>query len=256
MSKGYVREEIIDTLNSFHPIGLDKMGSIKLMNRVDTKYILSWDTLTVVLQLAMPDYRVQEVMGERDIAYRTIYLDTLDKAMYRAHQNGRAVREKIRVRTYVSSSLTFLEVKNKDNKGRTDKKRIRVSDLGSLSDEGGDQFLSSNAWYRLPQLAPQIENSFRRITLVNNAMTERLTIDTEICFQNLINKKTTSLPHIVVMELKQDGHAYSPISEILHALHVRPGSFSKYCMGCALTDNALKQNRFKPKIHKLSKYIQ
>ena len=30
-----------------------------------------------------------------------------------AHQNGRVIREKIRVRTYVSSGLTFLEVKKK-----------------------------------------------------------------------------------------------------------------------------------------------
>ena len=56
--------------------------------------------------------------------------------MYLAHQNGRVIREKIRVRTYVSSGLTFLEVKNKNNKGRTDKKRIRVQGVNSLRQDG------------------------------------------------------------------------------------------------------------------------
>ena len=66
-----------------------------------------------VLQRASNCYRVQEVQGERNIVYHTTYLDTPDYAMYLAHQNGRVIREKIRVRTYVSSGLTFLEVKKK-----------------------------------------------------------------------------------------------------------------------------------------------
>jgi hypothetical protein len=50
--------------------------------------------------------------------YETTYLDTEGREMFMAHQNGRTVREKIRVRTYKDSGLTFLEVKNK-NKQRT-----------------------------------------------------------------------------------------------------------------------------------------
>ena len=53
-----------------------------------------------------------------------LYFDTDDYEMYRMHHAGRTVREKIRVRTYLDSLDTFLEVKNKNNHGRTKKKRI------------------------------------------------------------------------------------------------------------------------------------
>lgn len=246
-------KDIAGMLDTFSPITLEEMSGIRLMNRTDTKYLLPLETLAVLLHRAAADYRVQEVAGERDIIYHTVYLDTVDKAMYRAHQNGRAVREKIRVRTYVSSRLTFLEVKNKNNKGRTDKRRIPVTALDALSAEGADDFLSKYAWYRLSQLSPQLENRFQRITLVNRAMTERLTIDTDICFRNLTNGNYAALPRLAVVELKRDGRTPSPIRDTLSRLRVHPAGFSKYCMGCVLTDEDLKQNRFKPKVRKVRK---
>lgn len=106
-----ILKDIVEMLDIFGPVTLEEMSGIRLMNRTDTKYLLPLETLAVLLYYAAADYRVQEVAGERNIVYHTVYLDTVDKAMYRAHQNGRAVREKIRVRTYVASQLTFLEVK-------------------------------------------------------------------------------------------------------------------------------------------------
>ena len=114
--------EILQTLKEYIPISLEEMSGIKLMNRTDTKYVTSYQILKEILLAAGHDYRVQEVNGEYNIAYHTIYLDTADRDMYLTHQNGRVVREKIRIRTYVDSDLTFLEVKNKNNKGRTDRR--------------------------------------------------------------------------------------------------------------------------------------
>ncbi len=241
-------------LSTFAPITLEEMSGIKLMNRIDTKYLLSMSELMALLELAAEDYMVQVVREERDITYRTIYLDTSTNGMYIAHQCGRTVREKIRVRSYVSSDLTFLEVKNKSNKGRTDKKRIRVTSADSLVEDGGNEFLHKYAWYGLDELHPQLENSFHRITLVNKAKTERLTIDTGIWFRNIPNGKETVLDKIAVVELKRDGLTFSPIKEMLRKLRIQRASFSKYCMGCALTDSTLRQNRFKERIRNLSKY--
>lgn len=234
-------------LTAFSPITLEEMSTIRLMNRIDTKFLLSPEDLHALLQLAVDDYYVQEVMGERDIAYHTIYLDTPNRNMYLEHQRGHSVREKIRVRTYVSSNLTFLEIKNKNNKGRTDKKRIRVSSIETLAAEGGKDFLKRHAWYELDDLYPQLENHFKRITLVNKARTERLTIDCDINFHNMRNENHVSLDNLAIVELKRDGRTHSPIRDILRDLHVHPSSFSKYCMGCVLTDTELKQNRFKPR---------
>ncbi len=68
------------------------MSGIKLMNRTDTKYVTSYQILKEILLAAGHDYRVQEVNGEYNIAYHTIYLDTADRDMYLTHQNGRVVR--------------------------------------------------------------------------------------------------------------------------------------------------------------------
>ncbi len=243
-----------ELLSSFSPISLEEMSGIKLMNRIDTKYLMSADELIELLALAVDDYRVQEIQNEREINYGTVYLDTPINGMYVAHQCGRTVREKIRVRTYISSNMTFLEVKNKNNKGRTDKKRMRVTSVDTLQEEGGNEFLHKHAWYSLEELHPQLENSFRRITLVNNAKTERLTIDSGIWFKNIPNGQEARLDNLVVVELKRDGLTYSPVKEMLRKLHIHSSSFSKYCMGCAITDSTLRQNRFKQRIRRISKY--
>ena len=124
--------EILQTLKEYIPISLEEMSGIKLMNRTETKYVTSYQMLKEILLVARHDYRIQEVNGECNIAYHTIYLDTPDRDMYVTHQNGRIVREKIRIRTYINSDLTFLEVKNRNNKGRTDKRRIRIGSIESI----------------------------------------------------------------------------------------------------------------------------
>ena len=152
--------EILQTLKEYIPISLEEMSGIKLMNRTDTKYVTSYQILKEILLVARHDYRIQEVNGECNIAYHTIYLDTPDRDMYVTHQNGRIVREKIRIRTYVNSDLTFLEVKNRNNKGRTDKRRIRIGSIESIKEDGGDAFLRQHAWYDQSQLCLCLKTHF------------------------------------------------------------------------------------------------
>ena len=225
-------------LQGFDPISLDEMSGIKLMNRIDTKYVMPMCKLLQLLQLAVHDYLVQEVDGERDIPYHTVYLDTDDMKMFHAHASGRRVREKIRVRTYESSAMTFLEVKNKNHRGRTEKKRIKVPSLHGLEEHGGTEFLFENARFALDEVSPQLENKFQRITLVNKGRTERVTIDSEIVFHNLKNDVTVDFERIAVVELKREKKSDSPIFSMLKQFHVSSTGFSKYCMGCAYTDEA------------------
>lgn len=244
-----------EVLLRFAPISLEETGSVRLMNRTDTKYIVSTKTLTEILLFAEKDYRVQLVDEARNITYHTVYLDTPKRDMFIAHQNGRKVREKIRIRTYTNSGLTFLEVKNKNNKGRTDKKRIRLGNLAESEKEEAEKFLQRHAWYKLPELSQQLENHFNRVTLVNKHMTERLTIDTEIRFRNLLTDSEASLAGLAIIELKRDGNTFSPIREVMRQLSVRPASISKYCIGSVLTDPGLKCNRFKLKLREITKVI-
>ena len=241
-----------DLLQGFDPITLEEMSGIKLMNRTDTKFITTLARLEELLVKAQGQYFVQDMDGDRNMPYFTRYFDTPDCQMYVSHQNGKKTRQKVRIRSYVSSGLAFVEVKNKNNHGRTKKKRIAL-DHKDVEQESFNDFLSLHLNYNPQILLPQIENQFNRITLVNKQKTERLTIDTSLSFDNKVTGDKISLNDLVIIELKRDGNVYSPIRDIMRDLRIQPQGFSKYCMGMALTNEALKRNRFKERIMLLEK---
>ena len=247
-------DRINNIINTFRSISLEEMKSIRLMNRTDTKYVVNISILPTLLNEALNNYRIQEVEGERNIAYATVYYDTVDKKMYTAHQNGKKTREKIRMRSYVASNLSFLEIKNKNNRGRTDKKRIRIKNGDNfMNTEDTRVFLRKHAIFTPDELTPQLENNFSRITLVNNEMTERLTIDTGLRFHNITTNNDCALSQIAIIELKRDGRTPSPMYNMLLRMHIHTMGFSKYCIGSALTDPQLKQNLFKERIRTILK---
>ncbi len=239
-----------EIISKFDPISLEEMGGIRLMNRTDTKFVTSVGKLTDLLLMAGDEYRVQEIDGKRNMNYATVYYDSSDYVFYNAHHNGHAGRQKVRVRSYVDSQLSFLEVKTKDNHGKTNKSRISAIDLSAP--EAMD-FLRHNVRIDPLLLEQKIENRFCRITLVNRAKTERLTIDTGLEFCNLTTGMQYTLPQIAIIELKRDGLKPSPILAMLRELRIRQSGFSKYCIGEALTNPSLRLNRMKPRLQSLMK---
>ncbi len=237
-------------ISKFQSISLEEMDGIRLMNRTDTKFVTTIDKLTALLQMAGDEYRVQEIDGRRNMNYATVYYDSSDYTFYNAHHNGHAGRQKVRVRSYVDSQLSFLEVKTKDNHGKTHKSRISATDLPSA--EALD-FLRRNVRIDPQLLERKIENRFHRITLVNRAKTERLTIDTCLEFSNLSTGVQCSLPQIAIIELKRDGLKPSPVLSMLRELRIHQSGFSKYCVGEALTNPDLRLNRMKPRLQRLMK---
>lgn len=241
-----------ELLLGFDPISLDEMSGIKLMNRTDTKFITTLARLEELLVKAQEQYWIQDIDGNRNMPYFTRYFDTPEYHMYVMHQNGKKTRQKVRIRSYESSGLAFIEVKNKNNHGRTKKKRISLENR-DVERELYHDFLCQHLTYNPNRLVTQIENNFNRITLVNKQKTERLTIDTGLRFNNIVTGNNMSLDDLVIIELKRDGNVYSPIRDIMRDLHIHPQGFSKYCMGMALTNEALKRNRFKERLLLLEK---
>ncbi|MDR0844568.1 MAG: polyphosphate polymerase domain-containing protein [Tannerella sp.] len=231
-------------------ITLKEMKHIRLMDRMDFKFIASASLLPQLLEEIAPFFKVQ-VNNERRMApYSTQYLDTSRLDMFLMHQNGKLNRQKIRIRSYMDSGISFLEVKNKNNKGRTTKVRIPtpLSHIRTLDDMVENQsFLDENSLFDSRRLEPALANRFNRITLVNNRATERVTIDTHLSFFNYMTGQEKALEGIAVLELKQDGWRHSDFREALNRLRIKPVSFSKYCMGTVLTNQDAKYNRFKPK---------
>ena len=242
-------------LDIFNTISLDEMSSIRLMNRIDSKYLANEDQLRRLLELAHDEYMVQSINGVRQSEYTTQYLDDRFNTMYLNHHNGRLTRQKVRIRTYVDTGDNFFEIKLKNNHGRTKKKRIHLTGADTYVQEGAAEFLEQNGMLSIPlsDMIPKVANHFRRITLVNNARTERLTIDRELSFHNNETGLDRSMDNLVVIEVKRDGNTYSPIQDLLRELRIFPSGFSKYCIGMALTTPGIKRNMFNERIRKIEK---
>lgn len=284
-------------------LDLDRIAAVRLMNRVDTKYLVDERRCMELLELAADQYYVQIIDDCRACRYATLYYDTPQWDMYHLHHNRRLTRQKIRTRTYVETGVTYLEIKNKSNKGRTHKRRMALDRslfAAAATDTAAADFLRREARYALETLSPSLATRFVRVTLVNHAMTERLTIDFDLHFDNVraagggnkdmngcgdmdMNSRvdmymngcgnngirgmdngfrpaaeasfghTASLGRLVVIELKQDALAPSPMKQILAQLRVKPFKLSKYCIGEALTNPLVKHNRFKAKIRAIGK---
>ena len=251
-----MEKAILQSLELLPTISLEEMSGIRLMNRTDRKYLATLTQLERLLEMARGKYYVNEIDGRLVSPYRTVYLDTPDEEMYLAHHNGRLTRQKVRVRTYLNSNETFLEVKNKNNHGRTKKKRMQVQGLDTLVQDGGNELLNKYAWYTLEQLVPKVENQFERITLVNMEKTERLTIDSHVRFHHWETGVNNTYDRLVIIELKRDGNVYSPVLDILRTLRIHPSGFSKYCIGTVATNKDIKKNNFLPKVRRFEKLLE
>ena len=240
--------EINSILDHFDPVGLDEMDGVKLMDRIDKKYILSAGKIPLLLSRIDGGYRVLEMNNLRTFSYTTTYLDTEDFIFFRHHVTGRLERNKVRYRRYDNTGMTFLEVKRKTNTNRTIKWRIKTENEKSIGNAGtSGKFLSRLIPFSPDQLKPALLNKFRRITLVNDALSERITIDLNISFSNFTSN-TVEFPYLGIVEIKKGGHSFrSETEKALKELSIRPSGFSKYCIGSAIVNeiprkNILKQN--------------
>lgn len=246
-------------LDALRPITLEEMDGVKLLNRIDSKYLTEEATLLKLLEAAAAaGYSVLVTEGQRISPYRSVYFDTAALKMFYDHHNRRLVRQKVRTRCYENSGDCYLEIKRKNNHGRTKKKRTSIP-LSEMMDFGADvsacEYLAGHSWFTQKEITPSVETDFQRITLVNSAKTERITIDTNLEFLNFRTGKKTSLQDAVVIELKQDGRAESSMKRILLDLRIKPVRVSKYCIAITLTDPVAKTGRFKVKVRRIEKTI-
>ena len=248
---------INDIVANMMPISLDEMSAVKLMNRIDTKYVADDLTVAKLFSRIKDEYYVQEIDGKRIAAYDSVYYDTVDNHMYIIHQDKKLKRDKLRIRNYVDTGNYFCEVKHKNNHGRTKKKRIEVGEevfRDLKSEPTVREFVEKQLPdYDFDGFVKKLSTTFDRITIVNKGKTERITIDFNVRFHNFDNDNDNGIAPLVIMELKRDGQCESFFQKTLFEMRIKPLSISKYCIGRALTDKTLKQNRFKKKIIKLDK---
>ncbi|MDO1450567.1 polyphosphate polymerase domain-containing protein [Rhodocytophaga aerolata] len=243
---------IIEYAGAFESISLAQIEAVKLMNRVDAKFLIPVSLLPALLSDLLPSYQVLEVNNYRLCEYQTLYFDTPDFRLYHEHQRGRHNRYKIRQRYYVQSDTAFTEVKFKNNKGRTIKTRIQNKHFpGFVLDEESKTFLAEQTPFNPASLQPMLWVDYTRLTLVHRTSVERLTLDLNLSFRNATSQE--SYPQVVIAEVKQESLRNSYFLHLMKQYQLREGSISKYCLGVISLYHRIKQNRFKAKLRYLQK---
>jgi len=244
-------ESLSDTIETFDSISLEGLNQVRLLQRVDSKYILPASRLPLILQDLQSQQSILEIKKQRKFEYLTHYYDTHDFKFYQHHHNGYINRLKVRTRSYVDTDLSFFEIKHKEFGTRTNKIRKEMETLPDFLGEPEYEMIE-NKRYNGEQLELKMSNSFHRITLCNKAFTERITIDTDIRFFN--ERQIIKKPFLSIIEVKQGKtNNYSHTIKTLKKHRIRPASFSKYAIGIAMLERDLKKNKFKETLLKLKK---
>ena len=235
-------------LQMFEPISLAEMDNVKLMKRMDTKFVIHADLLPDLLQSISKDYKVLEINNNRVMTYNSVYFDTSDLRFYFEHHNKIAKRTKVRIRKYAESNIAFLEVKQKDSKKNTLKSRIPFDQNAQELNSDGHAYVEQITGSKL-KLNPTLSNSFNRFTLVGIQNEERVTIDLNLAYNSTLFNR-----NLAIIELKQERlNRSSVVFQELKKRRVHPYSVSKYCIGMATSNPDLKQNFFKHKILTINK---
>jgi hypothetical protein len=244
---------ILEKFNSFN---LKELESMNLLNRFDTKFILKSQELNSILERLKEDYQILEINGIRNFRYYNIYFDTKDFMLYTQHHNGKTHRSKVRYRHYLDADKCFFEIKTKTSTSYTVKNRIREAKIDKKIENSAAELLIDTLSIQPDQLFPKLVDTYNRITLICKKQEEKITIDTNIFFQNTINSK--EIPNIAFIEIKQKRYNYnSPAFLALREMNIKhQNKVSKYCLGMVLTNTVNKYNFFKPTVLKLNKSMR
>ena len=266
-SSGSSLESQIDiALAQLSKHSLADLCNAKLMNRVDSKFLLPASRLPMVLAACGEQYSALEIDGISKCRYRNVYFDTPELNYYHRHHNRKLNRHKVRHRQYMDTGTSFLEVKFKNNKGRTIKTRVKVDCGPDTVIESYHEFLLEQGIEAPQCLKPTQLGTYDRISFAHPSRRERVTLDLNTSFKNLLvldraadseGTKLFEMPNVVIAELKQSKlDRYSPFYRLMREMSIRSQGFSKYCMGLSLTGSQqIKSNRFKPTRIKLERNL-
>lgn len=219
------------------PIGLAELVErAALQTRVDRKYVVPLAAVGALLTALGSRARILEIDGQRSFRYESVYFDTPELTSYLLTARRRRRRFKVRTRTYVDSSECWLEVKTRGSRGATVKRRrpYALHQRSDLAPGRGfvDEILTQEQFPagELAPLRPTLCTSYRRSTLFIPTAASRVTIDTDLTWQD--GHRELSLSDLAVVETKA-GSAASEVDRLLWRAGHRPARISKYATGLA-----------------------
>ncbi len=246
-------------LGELDPISLDEMDGVKLLNRIDTKYVIPFRYFEKLMEMLGDRYYILDMDGKRIFKYVTTYFDTLDFQFYRDHHDKKLTRLKVRSRTYADTDVHYFEIKRKYNHRTKKYREMLTQEQGELTEEQREKiqkyYQRISPYYTedfarseevADSLVPALITSFCRITLVNKEKTERCTIDLDLSFINPdVPDEEIKMDEIVIIEVKQSQSSTSQgIAASLNKHGIEPFSISKYVLGIINTQENVPHEAF------------
>ncbi len=243
--------DLLLPLSKYTPISLDEMDHVKLLDRIDTKFVIHEEQLQGFLTEMSAHYNLLLINGQSLHPYETLYFDTPGFQLYMMHHNGKRNRFKVRCRKYVNSDISFFEIKSKTNTSRTVKQRIQVDGIPETLNDTLTNYIAEHTPGDIQNYVPVLRVFFERLTLVNKNANERLTVDLNLRYKS--NGSEMKVENLVIVEVKQENHSESPFRKMMKLYRQPKNYLSKYCLGITCLNTELKRNRFKQKIIALNR---
>ncbi len=241
---------IESSLRQLKHVSLEDIDNLKLLNRVDRKFILSKEEFfELSKEINSLNYNILSINNQIYQHYDTTYYDTSDLQLYLNHHNRRLNRLKIRIRKYASTGDTFLEIKKRVNRGgETRKKRMPIFNM--ILGEQEDQFVLKYSNLPANCLKPVAKTIFERVTLTSEKYKERITVDFDLSL--IFDDHSIQLNDLIILEVKREkGSGHAGILAFLKEKRIHPTSISKYCLAVAMLNPNIKHNQFNPLLQKL-----
>ena len=248
----YLTDEIL--LQAFPAASWGDVQATALQRRFDRKFVLRGEQLEQVLHKVKGRYLILPTAGGLLANYNTVYFDTPDMFMFTQHARGKRPRFKVRIRHYPDRACSYLEVKQKTNRGETLKERQQVP-FGQPSIEPcNHRFVAEHTGLDPACLAPLLGTNFKRLTLLDPILGERVTSDIFLTFT--MGSARKDLSRLVVTEVKQaNALSRTPFILALHEVAARSRSFSKYSLGVAFLGLAKRLNGFRPALRMIERLV-
>lgn len=252
MSDGDASEYLNRAIRAFSRIDLEELPTDALMERIDRKFLTSYNHIPHLLLELEKNYNAIEAKGAVVAPYQTLYFDTDDLTFFTKHHRGFGHRVKVRYRHYPATNTTFLEVKRKNNKGFTSKERIQTECVKHDLDAEAKLFLNEQlSEARADDLKASASIEYTRMGFISKDGDERFSVDFNM--KATLNGAEVSFGKLAIFEVKQDYIQTTPVVTQLRRQGIREESVSKYCTALSLLKPDLKSNLFKPAIRRIQK---
>lgn len=243
----------IDTVAALPTLTLDEVNEqAALQTRVDRKYIVRPTTWGNMLSSMETEPSVLQIDGLRHFRYSSTYYDTSELDRYRDAARSRPHRYKVRIRHYLDTGSSAVEVKMRSSTGATAKSRRWLEPQTAP----GGTFLPPDAatfvrgFDRIGdtvcRLTETLTTSYRRVTLVT--ADARVTADRNVVATD-VHGRQMGYGALLIVETKAAGEA-SAVDRALWASGIRPARISKYCTSLAALRPELPSNRWSRSIRR------